>query len=768
MLRARVVPRFVDANSLLERDQELARIESALIGAREGRGSFVVLEGPAGIGKTALLAAARTAAANSGMRVLRSRGSELERDFAFGVVRQLFEPVLAGLSEPERADLLQQSSGSGTGLRSLLRDPALDGESRSDVDASFALLHGLYWLCSNLAAAEPLLVVVDDAHWADVPSLRYLAFLLTRLEELNVALVMATRPREEGTDAELLATLTIDPSADVVRLPPLTRAAVAQVVDDRLQAVADPAFVTACMLATRGVPFLVRALVDALAEGRIAPTAEAARHVERIGGRSVGRSIHLRLRRLPEPAGRFARALAVLEEGGLHEASQLAELDDADGANAAELLITAGILEAGHPLAFVHPIVRSGIYSDLTSSERRHDHGRAARILAERTGTAERVAKHLLASEPAADAWVVDRLREAARAAVCHGAPESASVFLRRVLEEPPAPAHRSPLLLELGVAEATAGIDGWAEHMQDAVDTAPDPVAAARAARVLARALNRGQRYEEAVEVLDRAAAVLDGRDPALAMELEAGAVIAGLNDPATAPSMSSRRAALRECAARDCDASAELLGVASFVSVLSNEPADVGVELATRALQAEGCSMPPSQRRASTATPACLQSALRAVAGLLCGEATSPRPRATRARPLPPPSFRRRRCTGHSMAACSSRRSSTRAGSRRRSRFSRRSIATRTAASSLPRFCVSPAARSESHRAHSPKASRISSEWATPSRAEWSRRRRSCPGDQRPLSPTARSATRTLPSDCPRKSSSLPMRSVRRVRSV
>jgi predicted ATPase len=79
---------------LLERSEELARIESALAEARSGRGTFVVLEGPAGIGKTALLAAARTAAAESGMRVLRSRGTELERDFAFGVARQLFEPAL--------------------------------------------------------------------------------------------------------------------------------------------------------------------------------------------------------------------------------------------------------------------------------------------------------------------------------------------------------------------------------------------------------------------------------------------------------------------------------------------------------------------------------------------------------------------------------------------------------------------------------------------------------------------------------------------------
>jgi DNA-binding CsgD family transcriptional regulator len=591
----RAAPLPVD-DSLLERHEELATIESALAEARDGRGSFVVVEGPAGIGKTALLAAVRTAAVNGGMRVLRSRGTELELDFAFGVVRQLFEPALTDLSELERADLLQAGSRAGPadGLLGLLGAPAVEDEPRSEVDPSFALLHGLYWLSANLSAAQPLCVVVDDAHWADAPSLRYLAFLLTRLEELNVALVVATRPNEPGTNAELLATVTTDPSAEVVRLPPLTRAAVAQLVESRLDGVPDALFVRACMRATRGMPFLMHELVEALAEGRIAPTAEAARHVERIGGRSVGRSIRLRLRRLPEDAGRLARALAVLEQSGLHEASQLAGLDDAEAADAAELLVSAGILEAGRPLAFIHPIVRTGIYSDLTSSERAHDHGRAARILAEQPGTNERVAKHLLASEPAADAWVVDRLRQAARAAICHGAPESASVFLRRVLEEPPPQADRSLLLLELGVAEASAGLDGWPEHLQGAVDAAPNPEAAARAARVLARALNRAQRYRAAVEVLDRATSALDGRDPALALELEAGAVIAGLNDPGTAPLMGSRRAALRERAARDRDAPAELLGVASFISILSNEPAEVGADLATRALVAEETTQP------------------------------------------------------------------------------------------------------------------------------------------------------------------------------
>src|SRR5512132_1679454 len=587
-------------DSLLERHEELTTIESALGRARAGSGSFVVVEGPAGIGKTALLAAARTAATDEGMRVLRSRGTQLERDFAFGVVRQLFEPVLADLPEVDRVDLLQGGSGPAAGLLGLLGAPAGEGERRSDVDRSFAILHGLYWLCANLSGAQPLCLVVDDAHWADVPSLRYLAFLLTRLEGLNVAVVVATRSREAGTSAELVATVTTDPSAEVVRLRPLTRAAVARLVESRLGGVPDPLFVTACMRATRGMPFLMHELVEALAEGRIAPTAEAARHVERIGGRSVGRSIRLRLRRLPEHGGSLARAVAVLEQSGLHEASQLAGLADAEAADAAELLAAAGILEPGRPLTFRHPIVRSGIYTDLTSSERAHDHARAARILAEQPGDTERVAKHLLASEPSGDAWVVDRLREVARAAVCHGAPDSASVCLRRAVAEPPAQADRALLLLELGVAEASAGLDGWPEHLQGAVDAAPNPEAAARAARVLASALNRAQRYEQAVEVLGRAAAALDGRDPALALELEAGAVIAGLNDPATAPAMGSRRAALRE-PARDPEAPAELLGVASFLSVLGNEPVEVGAGLATRALAAEETTKPGWDRQPS-----------------------------------------------------------------------------------------------------------------------------------------------------------------------
>jgi DNA-binding CsgD family transcriptional regulator len=563
------------AEPLLERNDELARIESALADARTGRGRFVVVEGPAGIGKTALLAAARTAAAEGGMRVLRSRATEMEINFAFGVVRQLFEPPLAEASEPERVDLLQDAAGVAAGLLGLPGARA-NGPSSSAVDPSFALLHGLYWLCANLAAVCPLCVVVDDAHWADAASLRYLAFLLTRLEELDIALIVATRPPETGTDAELLTAVATDSSADVIRLAPLTRAALAELLEARLGKAPDPEVVDTCLRVTRGTPFFVRELVDAPGDGRIG------------GVETVGRSVSLRLLRLPEPAGRLARSLAILEQSDLLQAARLAGLEELEAADAADRLATAGILEPGRPLTFVHPLVRDGVYSELSSAERAQGHRRAAELLAEQPGADARVAEHLLASEPAGDRWVVERLVAAARAAGKQGALESEAVFLRRALAEPPPPGDRPALLLDLGMAEASAGLADWPEHLQQAVDAAPDPAAAAEAALVLAHALSGAQRYAEAVEVLDRAAATLGAPRSELGLQLEAAAVIAEFNDPATMPPVSPRRVILRERAADDPAAPAELLAAAAFISVLENEPAEGVAELASRALQA------------------------------------------------------------------------------------------------------------------------------------------------------------------------------------
>src|SRR6266545_5880407 len=277
-------------------------------------------------------------------------------------------------------------------------------------------------------------------------------------------------------------------------------------------------------------------------------------------------------------------------------AARLAGLEELEAADAADLLEAAGILEPGRPLTFVHPLIRDGIYSELSSAERAQGHRRAAELLAEQAGASARVAQHLLVSEPAADDWVVERLVEAACAAGKQGAPESEAVFLRRALAEPPPPGDRPALLLDLGMAEASAGLADWPEHLQQAVDTAPKAEVAGVYALVLGLALSRAQRFGEAVTVLDRAVTSFATPDSDLALALEAAAVVAALNDPLAAPSVAHRCESMLARAAGDPEGPPELLAAAAFISVLSNEPAEVGADLAARALRAGGTSPPKS----------------------------------------------------------------------------------------------------------------------------------------------------------------------------
>src|SRR5262245_29175050 len=375
-------------SELLERDEELARIAAAVRRARDGFGTLIVVEGPAGMGKTEVLRAARIAAEADGLRVLRSRGAELERDFPFGVVRQLFEPALAEADAGERADVLQGPAALAAGALSL---PG--GEAGAvGPEQGFIVLHGLYWLCANLAASRPLVLAVDDVHWADAPTLRYLAFLLARLEELPVAILAGARPEYDGSTADLVGALITDPAAEMVRLAPLSRDAVARLVEDGLGVAPEPEFAEACREATGGVPLLVRALVGALRDDGVEPVAAAARQVEHVGARTVGRWVQARLARLPAPAGRLARALAILERGDLMTAAALAGwparetfLDThtmADPAHSADQLAGAGIIESARPLTFVHPIIRAGVYAEISEADRAAGHRRAAELLA--------------------------------------------------------------------------------------------------------------------------------------------------------------------------------------------------------------------------------------------------------------------------------------------------------------------------------------------------------------------------------------------------
>ena len=572
----------------------------------------MILEGPAGIGKTALLAAGRGLAVDEGFRVLRARGAELERDFAFGVVRQLFDPVMAGASRRERADLLDGPPGVAARLLGFpdLGSPA-DVAELVAPDPSFAVLHGLYWLCANLAAEQPLALVVDDAHWADRASLRFLAFLMPRLEELRVAVLLAARPAEAGESQELLAALTIDIATEVVTVGPLTSNGVATLVAAGLGSELEPEFAVACEEATGGTPFLVHTLVEALLEERIAPVAASAGKVKNVATATLDRWAMVRLSRLGPDACRLARAVAVMEQAEMDLSARLAELRLPDAAKAADLLVRAGVLEE-LPLRFAHPLLRSAVYREMAVGERDRAHGCAARLLAEVGAGPARVAEHLLARTPTGDTWTVEQLRNAAKEAAASGAPDSAVTYLRRASTE--TTSVTSDLHLELGSAAFSAGKPDWYDHLRAAVESAEDDTMRVSAALLFANALRWHERTAEAVEVCDRAAARLEVSDSEDRLTLEAMAVACGLLYASTAASVADRARALLVEASKS-DARRHVVAVASYVAAMANHPADQVTDLALRAVAAGPRALP------EPGEPPWFPYA---VTGLLCSERT------------------------------------------------------------------------------------------------------------------------------------------------
>jgi predicted ATPase len=222
------VPHTGRAEALLERDRELESLRAALADAAGGEGRLALVEGPAGIGKSRLLAELRAAAEEDGARVLTARGSELEREFPFGVVRQLFEPVLS--DEDARDSWLAGAAAAAEPIFG-----AADPDSPADAtDASFAALHGLYWLTANASAEGPLLLSVDDLQWCDRPSLRFLAYLARRLEDMPGVVGATLRSTDPGTDPALIAEIAGEPATRSVRPGPLSADAVSAMVRGRL------------------------------------------------------------------------------------------------------------------------------------------------------------------------------------------------------------------------------------------------------------------------------------------------------------------------------------------------------------------------------------------------------------------------------------------------------------------------------------------------------------------------------------------------------
>jgi DNA-binding CsgD family transcriptional regulator len=569
------------APTLLEREHELTELDNALTDAQRGQGRAVLVEAPAGLGKTSLLRAASHAAAAAGFTCLRARASELERDFAYGCVRQLLEPAVADASGPGRDRLFDGSADLSKPLFSVTRG----SQPSPGADTSFSMLHGLYWLLNNLADDAPVVLTVDDLHWSDAESLRFLNYLAPRLDGLALAVFASSRLGEQ--DSGELARLASAPETMVLRPGPLSTEATAALCERRLGGEVAGEFAAACREATGGNPFFLEALLrEAIEQGVSTDPREAVR-VERIGPAAVAQAVLLRLSGAPAAATALVRAVAVLGDGAsLSEAAGLAELPEEEAASAADLLAALSILRPAGDLEFAHPIVREAVYADIGYHERTKAHARAADILAASGATEERIAAQIAEAEPTGDPERVELLRRVAADALAREAPAAAVAWLGRALAESPPPATELELLLELGSAELRLAAPGAVDHLTAAVELAREPRQLMISVRQLALALTMSGQGDRAVEALECAIEVVEPDDRELALVLEA--------ELATYAQQASREA--RAPAARRLERHGELagatpgerlvLGSLAFERARASESADEAAGYIKRAL--------------------------------------------------------------------------------------------------------------------------------------------------------------------------------------
>jgi DNA-binding CsgD family transcriptional regulator len=516
----RLVP-FATGGALRERERELEMMREGLAGACAGEGALLLVEGAAGVGKTELVREARAEAEHARMTPLEARGSELEAPFAFGVVRQLLEPVILKPTAP--STLFAGAAAPAARLFDSDEGPPRSG------DGQFRAFHSLYWLIVNLADDGPLVVLVDDCHWSDRDSLRFISYLAQRIEGLPVAMVLAGRP-PDSADSEatsVWAQLASRPSTTALTPRPLSQSAATVLARERLGGDADEEFCRACHVATGGNPLFLRELLGGLEAAGVVPSAEAAPEVQSVGPAAVSRFVLHRLAALGPRASELARAVAVLgDDTELELAAAVSGVPVDSARETADDLIRADIFARSDRLGFVHPIVRAALYEDMLSGERHARHAAVVDALIDRGAAPERITAHLLLTPATGDPRRVAILRSAALGAVRRGAPGAAVARLHRALAESPSDQERAEILTELGRWElAQMQFAASEEHLQACLASNASVETRADAASWLGRCaiVSGGHSSEAAIDALASLAAEIRPADPVRSLELGA-----------------------------------------------------------------------------------------------------------------------------------------------------------------------------------------------------------------------------------------------------
>lgn len=514
---------MADGRTMIERDDELARVRRTLA-TREG--GVAVVMGPPGIGRSTLLRAAAPEDA------LRATGRELERSLPFGVTVELLRERLARLGAKERARRLE---GTGALVGRLLDGSAdgLDDLGAAGPSRLHAHLHALTWVVGELAEDGPVVLVVDDVQWADDASLRWLAYLAARLEDVPVKLLLAAATGPEPLP-EPLTDLVASPSTELVQLAPLTLAGVTAAATATLGVAVEAAFARACADSSGGNPFLLSELLLEVQRRGLSADADSVDAVRELRPEGLRRRIGARVRALDGDARRAAEALAVLETGRFDQITALAQLEPRAAGPALDRLVAADIVTGEREFAFVHALVRQVVTDALGPGERARLHGGAAVLLQAEGAGPERLAPHLLRAPGSLDPAGIDTLRAAAAAALVRGTPAIASALLRRASEEPAAAPARASLLAALGSAASAAGEPDGLALLITAANAQPDAASAARLRLRAARGLLMTEGAAPALELLE--ATLVDDLPAELADEIRATMVGAANLDPSWA----------------------------------------------------------------------------------------------------------------------------------------------------------------------------------------------------------------------------------------
>ena len=352
----------------------------------------------------------------------------------------------------------------------------------------------------------------------DTSSVRFLSHLAHRIEGLPVLVVLAAR---SSADAERVARVV--PTADAVRIGPLSPDATRALVLSIAPA-ANEDICRACHSTSGGNPFFVLELARALHDEGLDAEPDSAKRLLDWSPRRVTRSVNARLAALSPSAQALAAATAVLGQGTrLQHAAALAAIDVGAAEGAADELAAAGILASRRPLEFVHPIVRAAVYDELRPGVRSQAHTRAAALLAQNRASAERIAIHVMHSEPAGDPTACRRLVEGAREASDRGAPDAAVVYLRRALEEPPPRDTERQTLIQLAIAEGlTFEVDPATAHLRQAFENARTRDERLQISLLIATLAGHSAGADAAIALLSRAREEFAG-DPTVIASIDA-----------------------------------------------------------------------------------------------------------------------------------------------------------------------------------------------------------------------------------------------------